>query len=107
MMLSLGADIVWAKTTINNSVNVSANSSGGTSVSQASVTTIVDGEIVESWSVTSTDPISYEHTVISASSTNAHAALYADTKSDQTILRQLIKQLQALIALYVTLLQQQ
>jgi len=102
------AQFTLAKTTVSNTVHVSANSSEGTGVSHASVTTVVNGEVVESWSATSTDPITYHSSMTHAGTAAAEVSTTATTdEPDPTILRQLIAQLQALIALYVTLLQQQ
>lgn len=101
-----------ATTVVSNNVSVSANSSNsssngsdGESHTSASVTTVVNGKVVESWSASSTEDISYERT-ISISHNNATPTNTTDQVAEQVILKQIITRLQALIQLYVTLSQQ-
>ena len=91
-------------TTVTNSVSVSANSSGGKQENHASVTTIVNGKTVESWSASSSDDISYEHTenINENDSSLTTISTTAKTANHETLLA-LIKQLQVLISLYVKL----
>ena len=89
-----------ATTIISNSVSVSANSSNGES--HAAVTTIINGEVIEDWSATSTEPIVYAQTHISTSSvTNSVVSTETSTR-DQ--LKAMIAQLEAIISFYVSLL---
>lgn len=95
---------VSAATTVTNNFSVSANSSDGNSNNSASVTTVINGEVVEDWSVSNSEPISYSSTITGTTSTNT---LVVDThrrEQEQENLKVLIAKLQALIALYVSLL---
>lgn len=86
-----------AETSVINSVRVSAN---GTSENHASVHTVINGEVVEDWSTTTEDPIEYTSAVVTATSTPLSSS--QDTTNDH--LKAVIAQLQALISLYVSLL---
>ncbi len=92
---------VEAETNVTQSVSVSAN--GGES--HASVKTVINGEVVEDWSATSNEPIEYSQTI---STTNATTTTEISTNPTQqktdAQLKEIISQLQALIAFYVSLL---
>lgn len=93
----------FAETTVTNTVSVSAD---GNSNNQAAVTTVVNGEIVEDWSDTSSSTITHSSTYTAAVVTN-HTEVTADqavdTEAKRLLLETLIARLQALIQLYVTL----
>lgn len=90
-------------TTITNSVRVTSDSSGGTQSNQASVSTVVNGKTVESWSASSTDDISYTKTINTPSDNNSTTLITTTTKADREALLALIRRLQTLISLYVKL----
>lgn len=92
---------VNAETTVTNSVNVSA----GGGESHAAVTTIINGEVVEDWSATSTEPIVYSKSINSSSTvTKTEVSTTPSQTTDHDQLKALIAKLQALISLYVSLL---
>lgn len=94
----LFAPSAHAETYINNSINVSANGSDGGGTNSVAVTTVVNGEVVEDWSSTSTEPITYSKTYISTSS----GVDEEETTRDQ--LKAMVAQLEAIISYYVSLL---
>ena len=101
------ASTVNAETSVANSINVTANSNSAES--SASVITIVNGEVIEDWSATSTDPIRYSSTynndtesISMPPHTNADTSLSQTSSRDQ--LKAMIAHLEALISLYVLLL---
>jgi len=92
---------VSAETTVTNSVNVTAN--GGES--HAAVTTIINGEVVEDWSASSTEPIVYSKSITSSSTVNTtELSTTPSQATNHDQLKALIAKLQALISLYVSLL---
>lgn len=94
---------VGAGTTVTNSVHVTAD----TGSNHATVTTIINGEVVEDWSASSTEPIVYSKSIYSSSTINNNKTVSSTTPSQTTYqnqLQKLINQLQALISLYVSLL---
>jgi len=98
--LLLPTNTASAETTVTNSVQVISNSSGN-SESQASVTTIINGEVVEDWSATSTEPILYSSTYTSEDVSTKETPL---PTSNRDQLEAMIAQLEAIISLYVSLL---
>ena len=90
-----------AETEIVNSVNVTA--SGGSN--HASVQTTINGEVVEDWSASSTEPIHYTNSITSDPTTvTAETSAEGSKPSEEDQLRGLLTQLKALISLYVSLL---
>lgn len=82
-----------AETRIENSVSVSASGDG---VSRTSVTTIIDGEVVEDWATSTTGTVTY---------TSEHQVSTSEpTPEERTRLNQMIEQLLALISFYESLL---
>ncbi|MBP6881023.1 MAG: hypothetical protein KBC35_00130 [Candidatus Pacebacteria bacterium] len=94
-----------AETTVTNSVRVEANGSGE---SHASVKTVINGVVVEDWEETSLDPILYSHIATGTESSTSISVSATDQSStsqpERDRLVELIARLQALIALYVSLL---
>jgi hypothetical protein len=90
--------VASAETIISNTISVSADSSD-TSTSQASMKTVVNGEVIEDWSATSSDDIYYERTYTTENDQEAPAS----TTVEREALYDLLTRLQALIKLYVTL----
>ncbi len=95
LLFSVGS--ASAETTIKNSVSVSSNADGS---NQAIVKTIINDEVVEDWSASSTGPITYSS---SHHLDSAEATVETSTR-DQLLI--LIAQLEAIIAYYVSLLNQ-
>lgn len=92
-------DFVRAETNITSSVHITAN--GGEN--SATVKTIINGEVIEDWSTTSTEPIVYSKSINSSSTTTEISTTPSQTMNrDQ--MKALIAKLQALISLYVSLL---
>ena len=85
-----------AGTTVSNSVSVSASGSGE---SHASVTTVINGEVVEDWSTSSSEPIEYSQTHVSTSS-----EVNTEIQTSDQQLKAMIAQLEAIISFYVSLL---
>lgn len=95
--------LTFAETTVTNTVSVSADGNGN---SQAAVTTVVNGEIVEDWSDTSSSTITYSSTYTAdgaANYTEVTTDPAVDAEAKRMLLETLIARLQALIQLYVTL----
>lgn len=91
-----------AATTVTNSVSVSA--SGGTS--EASVTTVVNGETVESWATSTKDDISYDSAYTTAAPAAANTTVTTDAQSstaDLAAFQTLLERLEVLIQLYASL----
>ncbi|MAZ29825.1 hypothetical protein CL655_00905 [bacterium] len=88
--------LTLAYTSVSNSVSVSA--SGGES--SASVTTIINGDVVESFEKTTTDgePIEYQHTVTATSNQSVTTIETNTVTHDRAALMQ---QLRALLLAYV------
>ncbi|MEY3784509.1 MAG: hypothetical protein RLZZ230_831 [Candidatus Parcubacteria bacterium] len=105
MISFLISPLVYAATSVTNSVNVSANSSGGKQENHASVKTVINGKTIESWTSTSSEAITYKHTVTTPTVTTTVESNVDSVvvEPDRTVLVMLIKRLQALIELYVTL----
>lgn len=102
MLLSsclLFPQITTAETVVTNSVSVSASGSGENS---ASVTTIINNEVVEDWSSNSVEPIKYSNYISASSSTETRV----HASSEEVRLKEMIIRLEALISLYVSLLKQ-
>lgn len=96
LLIASGVPLVTvAETTIRNDISVQA--SGGSN--SVSVHSVINGEIVESYTQTSDEPISYEHTTVIDDRDET-----TTTATDTTDFAALIKELQALLALYVSLL---
>lgn len=89
-----------AETTITNNVSVYANSND---TNHAAVTTVVNDAVVENWSTSSTSPITYTNT-FSTDSATIDTTINTSHPTDRDHMVALIDQLQALIALYVSLL---
>jgi hypothetical protein len=100
---------VFADTTVTNTVQVEADGSGE---SHAAVKTVVNGVVIEDWEKSSSGPIMYTHTAtstetetvvsVSADGGAVHETVPSQPTRDQLV--ELIERLQALIALYVSLL---
>lgn len=88
-----------AETVISNSISVSADN--GTS--QATVQTVVNGETIVDWTETSSSSISYSETTVDPSNSITNTTETADASVERAQLEMLLKQLQKLISLYVTL----
>ncbi len=93
--------LLLANTVVENTISVSAESSGSKNEQQASVHTEINGKVVEDWSTISSDQINYTsiHTTTTSSSTTASVA----TPEEAALLHALLTRLHALIQLYVTL----
>jgi hypothetical protein len=91
---------VYAETTVVNSVYAGTN---GTGESQASVTTIINGEVVEDWSSTSSTSIKHSNTVVVENDSVINTTNTSQANNRDHMV-ELIAHLEALIALYVSLL---
>jgi uncharacterized protein (UPF0333 family) len=103
-----------AESVVSSSISVSANSgdaNGNTSnnsKSTANVKVIINDEVVEDWSQTSTGTVSYQRTIIESDSdlkTEENLMINEREADYRSELLAIIKRLQAIIALYVTLIQ--
>ncbi|MCA9358991.1 hypothetical protein KC926_02175 [Candidatus Kaiserbacteria bacterium] len=101
VFLIINPTFTQAETVVTNSVNISANSSGGQS--HASVQTIINGEVVENWSTTSSEAIYYSSNFQTSTTSTQHSTTTQRELTNEQ-LKTLIKRLEVLISLYVSLL---
>ena len=95
-----------ADSVVSSSVSIKASSGGESGEQSAHVRTVINGEVVEDWHSTSSEPIEYAKT-ITLSDNDVEMQSPEREVDDRSTLEEIIKRLRAIIQIYVMLLQHQ